>query len=468
MNQSFLISTECPTCGAPLDFSEGANAVQCAHCKSNLLITGRKTVLRYYVDPNLKQGEVPASALTSDGGEEPPLAGKAVRQELVYLPFFRFRGHDFHWQTIVHPRADEAKNEETPGLSPLLNLLSGSLDNHGFSETIQSIHTHHAEKEETGFEDRYIEKNFIALKSAEFGIYSLGVRPGVLKLKLFGAQDISAKQMICPDLNEEEALDRGLKPAESLKLIYRQVLGRMLSLVYFPFLIVEVETRGNHTLSIVDAVSGSAVRKGAPPGLMAILEKKLESAGEQIHFRALACPNCGWDLPVRPDDILFFCRSCGKGWEISGERLIERPSETVRFQGVPYEGEISFLPFWIFEKKISGANVKFLVPAFRYRRLKTLLDLATAFVRRNMPFEAFKPERGEYTGCFYDQEDAFRLAEAVEARLALEKKGKPDPFPGEKEAMPDSATLSWLPFLRKGVNLSEPLTGITLTQNLLF
>ena len=34
-----VVSTECPLCGAPLDFAEGSNAVRCQHCRSNLLVT---------------------------------------------------------------------------------------------------------------------------------------------------------------------------------------------------------------------------------------------------------------------------------------------------------------------------------------------------------------------------------------------------------------------------------------------
>ena len=53
MDRRLVVSTECPTCGAPLDFKEGSNAVRCQYCRSNLLITGRKHVLSYYVKPKV-------------------------------------------------------------------------------------------------------------------------------------------------------------------------------------------------------------------------------------------------------------------------------------------------------------------------------------------------------------------------------------------------------------------------------
>ena len=41
------VATECPLCGAPLDFLETKNAVRCGHCRSNLLVTGRRQLVSY-------------------------------------------------------------------------------------------------------------------------------------------------------------------------------------------------------------------------------------------------------------------------------------------------------------------------------------------------------------------------------------------------------------------------------------
>jgi len=59
-----VVSTECPTCSGPLDFSEGSNAIRCPSCGSHLLVTGRKQVLSYWVKPRVKADVAGAAART--------------------------------------------------------------------------------------------------------------------------------------------------------------------------------------------------------------------------------------------------------------------------------------------------------------------------------------------------------------------------------------------------------------------
>jgi LSD1 subclass zinc finger protein len=59
-----VVSTECPTCSGPLDFSEGTNAIRCPSCGSTLLVTGRKQVLTYWVAPKIRADVAGAAART--------------------------------------------------------------------------------------------------------------------------------------------------------------------------------------------------------------------------------------------------------------------------------------------------------------------------------------------------------------------------------------------------------------------
>ena len=97
-----VVSTECPTCSGPLDLSEGANAIRCPSCGSNLLVTGRKQVLSYWVAPKVK-AEV-AGAVARTGRLEARVAGA----RLFFVPFYRLTGHDFQWQDVpAQARAGE-------------------------------------------------------------------------------------------------------------------------------------------------------------------------------------------------------------------------------------------------------------------------------------------------------------------------------------------------------------------------
>src|SRR5215467_6798159 len=97
-----VVSTECPNCGGPLDFSEGVNAIRCPSCRSNLLVTGRKQVLSYWVAPKVKADVASAVARTGR------LEARVARTQLYFVPFYRLTGHDFQWQDAPPKPAPES------------------------------------------------------------------------------------------------------------------------------------------------------------------------------------------------------------------------------------------------------------------------------------------------------------------------------------------------------------------------
>jgi len=107
-----VVSTECPTCSGPLDFSEGVNAIRCPSCGSDLLVTGRKQVLSYWVAPKVK-AEV-AGAVARTGRLEARVAGA----RLFFVPFYRLTGHDFQWQDV--PPKPEPESPAFPGVGESL------------------------------------------------------------------------------------------------------------------------------------------------------------------------------------------------------------------------------------------------------------------------------------------------------------------------------------------------------------
>ncbi|MFB3108177.1 MAG: hypothetical protein ACE1ZE_02275, partial [Candidatus Binatia bacterium] len=117
MTSHLVVSTECPLCGAPLDFTEGSNAVRCLHCRSNLLVTGRKQVLSYYVAPKMDaQG---ALAKLTAAKKQSGARYRVIKKQLYFIPYYRLTGHDFRWE--VPP--DKPKRERTvhPLMSPMVS-----------------------------------------------------------------------------------------------------------------------------------------------------------------------------------------------------------------------------------------------------------------------------------------------------------------------------------------------------------
>jgi hypothetical protein len=254
-------------------------------------------------------------------------------------------------------------------------------------------------------------------------------------------------------------------------ILHRRVIGRALSVVYYPFCMIEIEREGETFLGIVDGVSGNVVQVDAAHALYEALQREPAGDVRCVGFRPLVCPNCGWDLPVDPEHIVFFCTSCERAWEIVGSDLRQVQHEIADVPpppDIPASAPVRFLPFWLLRH--SGAEtqpVQFHVPAFRYRRLRLLVDLARDISVRERKYALHQGKPPSLHGCYYDQEDAVHLAEITYPGLT--------PFPEEtieqlnKDPLSLSgASLVWFPFHACAQSLREPFTGRAISEQLLF
>ncbi len=494
-----VVSTECPSCGGPLDFSEGANAIRCPSCRSNLLVTGRKQVLSYWVAPKVKAEVAGAAARTGR------LEARVARAQLYFVPFYRLTGHDFQWQDVPpKPAPDPAlpsmlvggadRGAERPEIEiPLgsvlgwgADLLLGRRAGDAVRDFLGAATPPERSLEQAvltaprmpsatvsgapvQFLDRYVETSFPAADLPGLGMFSLGVRTQTLRVSLFQREALAALGKIVPvQMDDGAAMTKGLAARGFEHVVYRQVLGRILSVIYFPFWVVELAQAGQEWLAVVDAVAESVVQPRAPVALYDALERG--AAGEQrtVGLRPLVCPNCGWDLPGEPDDVIFFCTSCKRAWQIHGVELSETAheiAEVVTTDQGKAAADAVYLPFWLLDPAAPGPDSHPCVPAFRYRRLKTLEDLATRLTAKPPVYRPWTGERPTVHGCFYDAEDAVLLARFVAAgsgRTAGAVKAA-----AASEPAFEKARLTWLPFKRESQSLIDPFTGLALQEALL-
>jgi hypothetical protein len=170
---------------------------------------------------------------------------------------------------------------------------------------------------------------------------------------------------------------------------------------------------------------------------------------------------------VRKDDVIFFCQSCEKAWQMIGEGLLEIAYQVISPREIKGGGALKYFPFWMVETGQSQTGIlKYILPGFRYRRLKALADLAEALSRKSPEFMMADLKKLEAQGCYYDQEDAVNLAKVTQAGMMLKSStgGKTlsaDPFSVNK------ISLALIPFHANGETFVEPHTGMTLYNNLL-
>jgi DNA-directed RNA polymerase subunit RPC12/RpoP len=520
MTTRLTVSTQCPTCGADLDFSEGTNAVQCRFCSSNLLVTGRKHVLSYSIAPTLNKHRAVARVLLAH--KEQGLPCRVINPRLYFVPYYRLTGHDLRWErAAVEPDESDTETrhallsalstdsrqsglhgEPSGGLASLLSVVSGAISDliAGSPVTVGRREVPEAEPltpnstptpsaaglaalmstggnndgasadghEELAFRDCYVEKNFVATELSGTRLYSLGVRPDVLRLNLFHQGNLSALgSVVAATIPPAAALERALMTATPQPLVLRSVLSRVLSLIYFPYWVVETEQSGKRAFTVVDAVSETVLNVDAPTSLSQALERSEPQQGHGVGFRPLVCPNCGWDLPVRPDDVIFVCSSCSRAWQIYRDLLYEVIYQIAEVPETTGAAPPTYLPFWRMTVDVGDDGPRQLtVPAFRYRRLKVLKDLATALSTVAPTITPLTGPTPALHGCYYDQEDAVLLAQVAYIGLSRTPEASAKTLQERRFHVQD-IILTWLPFQRHGTSLAAPFTGQSLSPQLL-
>jgi LSD1 subclass zinc finger protein len=477
-----VIATECPTCGAPLDLGEGANAVRCGHCGATHLVTGRKQTLGYSVAPRLDAAQAVAR-VASTAGRRP--TGTPV---LHFVPYYRLTGHEFRWQRPPEPRpvpgprpralpfvagdlvAGSGPDDLQHTLAWAAGLLAALLRGDAPTANAAAVPAppppvpragttpRAAPRRRPGpapvFHDRYVDRSFLALGASELGVPSLGVRTGVLRVRLFQREALEATGRVAPvEVTEASALEYGMETPDAERIVHRTVIGRVLSLAYFPFWLVPHTARPGSALAVVDAVADTAVALDAPAALAARLAAAAAPDVRVAGLRPLLCPNCGWELPVRPDDVIFACETCERAWQIHGAELCQVPFEVAEVPGTRSPAAVH-LPFWVLDTEAGG---RMFSPAFRFRRLKYLSDLARNFARTPPAYGPLLGPRPPLVGCHYDVEDAILLARFTRAGLD----------PGAPAFTVRGATLTWFPFRREQRALRDPFTGLPLPEHLL-
>jgi LSD1 subclass zinc finger protein len=490
-----VVSTECPTCGGPLDFSEGANAIRCPSCGSTLLVTGRKQVLSYWVAPKVKAEVAGAAARTGR------IEARVARAQLFFVPFYRLTGHDFQWQDVppkpapesaplpsmIVGGADRASDRAELDI-PLGSMLGWGADlvlGKGAGDVVRDLFSAERKPERSVEQavltaarpgstrgadapvqllDRYVEKTFPAADLPGLAVYSLGVRTQALRVSLFQREALAALgAIVAVQMDQDAAMAQGLAARGFEHIVYRQVLGRILSVIYFPFWVVELAQAGERWLTVVDGVSESVVQPRVPLALYDALARGATEEARTVGLRPLVCPNCGADLPVEPDDVIFPCSSCHRAWQIHGAELSETPLEIAEVANAEEAAEVVYLPFWQLEPA-AGSDPRAWMPAFRYRRLKALHDLATRLSAKPPEYRPWTGERPTVRGCFYDAEDAVLLARFAAAGRCR----TPDAVKAATGAEPvfQGARLVWIPFRRVSHSLLEPSTGFALQEGL--
>jgi DNA-directed RNA polymerase subunit RPC12/RpoP len=463
----FVIATECPRCGAPLDLGESTRAVSCAHCRSNLLVTGRREALSYRIAPRVSAAEAISLCRFADAAA----GNDAQRSEpvLCLVPYYRLTGSELRWTPAPPP------HETDPELGDLVEDFNLQLAR--LALTLARA------EERSGPEDvaiaaRALEKNFVACELDGLGMYSLGVRPSVLRLELFHhdgreageRSEPYATRVVPVTLPPAAARERALRGEVAGETLYRELLGCTLSIIYSPFWLIETRRQGETRRALQDAVSGTLMPRGAGDELAAKVDRPPAAETRTLGFQALACPNCGWDLPVDPSAAVFPCGSCGRAWQSEEARLVEVGVEIADLLEKRRAANLRYLPVWRVDfASPTGERLRTVAPAFHCRGLRQVGELGVRLSRSPAALERTSATRsGNETlaTCALDREDGAALARFVAAGLGYRGEPAFSDLDPHSLAVKDTR-LIWLPFAPDGYSLCEPASGASVPQNLI-
>lgn len=443
---SVIVATSCPRCGAPLELGETAHATRCGHCQSRLAVTGRGHTLSYQIAARVPPAE--ARSLVRFAQPSDTAHHRVGDPRLFLFPYYRLTGIELQWTRAPEP--ERQRSEPAPrfanGETELLAIATA------IASQPRPLHA-------PVFAGRWIERNVTACNAAGLASYSLGIRPSVLRLELFRPDQDAT--IIAPSRAVERALalDSGTAPDGSHAL-HATVLARRLSLIYFPYWVFDVRAADRHRCTIVDGTSGSIVADDVDPDTLTRLASPTAESVRTLGFRPLVCPNCGWDLPEDPDQVVFHCSACAHAWQLSGDRLAPIPyAAAARPKGPHAEHEM--LPVWIVDRPGAETHARVFAPAFHFRNLRRAVDLGQSLTR----IAAEPPQHVDSDlalgHCHLDRADGAAFARFVLAGL------QPDGAPPEDTSPAHAPTLAWFPFRVGPYALHEPRTGTALPKRLL-
>jgi hypothetical protein len=294
------IDHQCPQCGGSVILEETDRLLQCAFCKTCLFIQPNDYFRYLFSFPN------------------------TIEEEIIFVPYWRFRGMHFACRTA-------------------------------------------------GVKTTVIDKNFLAINDKTLPA-TLGIRPQSINLKF--AQKIEHARFIEPRLPFEKSsvetknrlsfetitthdtrfvsIDDGYNMIEipetrtelkEDKLYHESFVADKASVIYTPLFI-----RNN---TVYDAIMTKPISNNVD---IDGLSKDASSADWIIQFLPTLCPNCGWDLIAERDSCVLLCNHCNRSWEVS-QGMFRPVKYAIAFSANPQKKTI-YLPFWKIKVAVGGIGLQ--------------------------------------------------------------------------------------------------------------
>lgn len=465
-----LITTGCPQCGGEIEFLDEAQALKCRYCGSLLQLAGTRGVRHYYLAPRATETRL-KEALVKGVFKKKGVRPRFEGSRLVFSPYWWVKGMVFKW--IFGRRTIPSLSSAVPDTWKNIKELKTHLLDHTFS----------------------------AAKPAGLGPPTLGVRTAALRVRFYNSEEMATWGVPLPttvSYDEARAYAESLKGAllslkeVSVDLERTRLIGERYAVVFFPVWVFSLGLGSEKTEVVVDGLSHKVLRvphAGAHPALSSTSEGALGLKPEEVTFIPFRCPECGWDLPYRPLDVVHLCATCGRAWREERGTYRQVTYRVVK-GSTPAPGTCIYLPFWVFQvslrtstetltamdqfrryfpvaqlrarKPVPGQPIRFFVPAFRIKDIPAANKFSTLFTQ-TQPQNAYTENEAlrnhRRAGVCLDVREAKEMAEVLLCSLIPVNSRKAKTFVQHATLTCADESLEWYPFLEQEIYLREQTTG---------
>ncbi len=403
-----VIEQTCPSCGAPIVLHETDRLIACPYCE----------VKNYMIGGGQARFSLPDR-----------LPSQIAREDLVYIPYLRFKG------SIYSCQGREVK--------------------HAIIDTTR-----------------------LAITADHLPV-SLGLRPQAMKIVPVNADHVGnfVRQTVQPEsiFNQAIKLTSLFAPEHKEELFHRAFIGETLSRIYLP-----VYLQGD---CLFDAVTNLEIGRAVPSWSAYFQQTLVFQRGWEPRFLSTLCPRCAAPMTGETDALALHCYNCQSMWLENEGRFTAIEWENVRGESendlaIPFwkvslaefhEGELrSFADFLRFTNQPvlvrdedEGLPLSFWIPAFK---LSPSLFLQTAHYLTLSQKRIPQGEHGLLTQAYpvnLSDREAAQSLKCVVAAAALSKK-KVLPLLPSLQLKPGKISLVYLPFRDTGHDLVQKHTSVSI------
>ena len=503
MNDTDKVSTICTECGAPVTFTVGVSHARCTFCEAGMAIGDGTRLVRlccpvcsgnfYYID-GLMSGQCPFCesallALTHDRVLRfvisPAVHPPTSDAELVLVPFWQLTGVMYAWDVGSKMTIDARPSTSQQGAT------NDPIPMHGRTDV----------GPRKLFRGRVIERWIPDPSTLTLGITSLRLRAAIFPMEPFRAEHESLGRMLPATLDIERArerlyeiamdLDRGAEGMTSVECQRADLLAESLSLLYYPFWVRRQAPAGPSSgradtdYQIWDGVSGQREPLGKPE--RSDLGPSIQ-VFDDLTVIELRCGQCSNALLPGNHNVVYPCPHCATFWVAEKDGLKPFSATYARpWIALDAGDEPVWLPFWRVAvtldyldrraRNVSDARevlgvlrppgdapgaepddaLGYFVPA--YGALKApRLDAAARDMTRLQPLlERGELSSGDVFHCFYDPDDARKLAYVVWMQILPVSVWRPL---ASLRIQPGPVHLWYIPFAHRSRELVNRVTGV--------